>query len=513
MSKKLLFSNIQSEQEYKASLRHFSASALLRNLCGLSKELLINGCSVEQLTTKVMTTDPKTGIQSQLDVIVQPWQFPDLAYHVIKYSNDYRAVDKISKDIILLLLRQNDDFLSLKQQTMIPDIKNRFEGNLFLSGFAGEQFRYQSRGMFYHRLIRELYIIFSLSKKTKSLVDPEAIIKKETGLEWKDLVFSLYGIFVDSCFPDIIHPSVDRLVFETCVDKQLVFEKLMNYYSADYEEIRKSALGRQIFYVKPFVKTQNSGILSVSVFLNQFIVEHAPFWVLRNYYQKQPDNHHKQDFTNEFGDWFELYFDEVASKFKIVHQRIQKQNNKKRADWKLVLGNYTFLVEQKSAIVQLSVKQQLTDFQSYKSAIKKTIFKALEQLEETERDLDIKKPIKIILCYDDYIDPNLLPSVFSETDCPVKDDNRYFILNTIEIEMLLSLASSNPNLFEKTIEDLLNRRSSVDREKSIMLLKVMEDNGYSQNPYWTLPIFKPYKDLLIGIRKKHERFLKNDQNG
>lgn len=142
----------------------------------------------------------------------------------------------------------------------------------------------------------------------------------------------------------------------------------------------------------------------------------------------------------------------------------------------------------------------MTDFKAYKKEVHKTIHKALTQLETTEKDLNIDKPIKIILCYDNYIDANILPHVFEE-DCPVVNDGRYFVANIMEIEMFTELASTNFSLFESVVKDML-RRNTKDNGEGLSLLKIMRDNGYNKDSYWTSPIFDEYKNLLKDIKDR-----------
>lgn len=500
----LKFHETKSEDDFRSFIRQISASTLLENMYILSKEVYFGGCTIDNLSKHVSEKDPRTGRVINQDIIIQPWQFPDLAYFVIKYSNDYRGLTGLSRNMVLMILGQTNEYLSEKTKELLTDLNSAFDINLFAYGFGGEQFRYQTPLFFYQRLIRELYIVFSISKQFGSKIIPDNVIKEETGIEWKDLIISLFGIFIGSFFQGSIHPSLDNLTFDEEKDKQFIFERIVDYYSADYEEIRNSLFGRQLFYLKPFIRTQNNGLVTASVYLNQFIVEHAPFWILRNYYQKQPKKH-RQDFTDEFGNWFELYFQKLCNTFSIKNERILEEEKRKRADWKLEIGDYTFLVEQKSAIVQLSVKQQLTDFKSYKAAIHKTIFKALDQLQETESDLAINKPVKLILCYDDYIDANILPLIFSESDCPVENDNRYFLVNIMEMEMLFSLASLNKELFDVVIKDMLSRNINKSKD-GISLLQIMRDNGFSTNLFWVSPVFDEYKELLKDIKNRHEKF-------
>ncbi len=113
--------------------------------------------------------------------------------------------------------------------------------------------------------------------------------------------------------------------------------------------------------------------------------------------------------------------------------------------------------------------------------------------------------IKIILCYDDYFNPNILPIVFTEKDLKVKNDNRYFLVNIMEIEMLFSLYAKDENLFNNVIKDML-RRNISDSGEGVSLLNIFRDNGFYGNSFWLAPIFDEYKNLLKKIVKKHKKF-------
>jgi len=68
-----------------------------------------------------------------------------------------------------------------------------------------------------------------------------------------------------------------------------------------------------------------------------------------------------------------------------------------------------------------------------------------------------------------------------------------------------SLASSNMGLFDTVVEDMLNRNASGDKE-GVSLLKIMRDNDFSTDLYWTSPVFDEYKKLLDDIKNSHEKF-------
>lgn len=498
----LRFGIITSENDFCSFVKQFSSLGIIKSTYNLSKEVYFSGCSIESLQRHVTEKDARNGQVLEQDVLIQPWQFADLIYKSVVYSNDYKGVIDLKDNMFLLALVETNEYISFVTSNLIKELHSGFDISLFMYGFGGEQFKYETQFIFFQNLIRELYIIFTISKKYKSLINPEEIVKQEIGVEWKDLVLVLFGIFIDSLFHQDINEAVRYLAFDPGKNKEEIFKKVTDYYSADYDAIRKSNLGRQIFYVKPYIKTQRNGLLSASVYFNQFIVEHSVFWIIRNYYLNKPKNE-RQTFTDEFGRLFEHYLEELFISYKVNYEKVPEEKEK-RADWRLKIGNYDILIEQKSAVIPINIKQQLTDFKAYKKEVHKTIHKALTQLETTEKDLNIDKPIKIILCYDNYIDANILPHVFEE-DCPVVNDGRYFVANIMEIEMFTELASTNFSLFESVVKDML-RRNTKDNGEWLSLLKIMRDNGYNKDSYWTSPIFDEYKNLLKDIKDRHKLF-------
>lgn len=334
----LRFGIITSENDFCSFVKQFSSLGIIKSTYNLSKEVYFSGCSIESLQRHVTEKDARNGQVLEQDVLIQPWQFADLIYKSVVYSNDYKGVIDLKDNMFLLALVETNEYISFVTSNLIKELHSGFDISLFMYGFGGEQFKYETQFIFFQNLIRELYIIFTISKKYKSLINPEEIVKQEIGVEWKDLVLVLFGIFIDSLFHQDINEAVRYLAFDPGKNKEEIFKKVTDYYSADYDAIRKSNLGRQIFYVKPYIKTQRNGLLSASVYFNQFIVEHSVFWIIRNYYLNKPKNE-RQTFTDEFGRLFEHYLEELFISYKVNYEKVPEEKEK-RADWRLKIGNY-----------------------------------------------------------------------------------------------------------------------------------------------------------------------------
>ncbi len=122
-----------------------------------------------------------------------------------------------------------------------------------------------------------------------------------------------------------------------------------------------------------------------------------------------------------------------------------------RADLKLEFGEYKFLIEQKSSLLGIRAKQQNTNIDTTKTFCRNTIIKAIKQLHTTESDLHNGKYIKIILLYEDYLPPLILNSIFSMDECPIEDDNLYWLVNINEMEMFLHTIKNHPELLHDII--------------------------------------------------------------
>ena len=185
-------------------------------------------------------------------------------------------------------------------------------------------------------------------------------------------------------------------------------------------------------------------------FLNLCLYEHAILWIVRDYfnYKKEQD----QWFTSYFGKCFEKYFEELlnCSLREDEYEKIPEATNR-RADWKMKIDGYRFLVEQKSTLIRLNAKQQAPSIGDIEYFAKQTLIKAIGQLDTTEKEFAEGQFIKIILLYDDYLNPEILEQVFTMKECDTESDNHFWLVTIEEMEILLSLCPKNRDSFDSSI--------------------------------------------------------------
>ena len=388
-------------------------------------------------------------------------------------------------------------YMEKEESKLLDQIGNDYKFLFYLYGFSGEQFKVQQLNRVFNNAGRELYILFDIAPRINS-IDVADIIKTETGVSWKALCKSLFLAW----FGFSQEPTLENLKATIKWDDELtedMFNRVIARYSASYRAIRESPLKRQFLYTHPYIETQRDGVIGINSFLNLFLYEHAVLWAARDYYQRKND----RILTSEFGRMFEEYFRELVYTYINNEADIQRipEEDAERADWRLTICGYTFLIEQKSTIARLAAKQQNSDYKAIIDFSKKTLIKALNQLEKTEIEFEQGSYIKIILLYDDFIDANLIDEVFNMPICNVNNDGLYWLVSIDTMERFLALSMRDPVKCQKIIKEKmeLDAAHSVDgRSLDYLLDKYV---GYTNEYLKNEKIYKLIKCTEIDCRK------------
>ena len=266
------------------------------------------------------------------------------------------------------------------------------------------------------------------------------------------ILISLTGVCLKTQEP-LVYEGIESIGI-----KQSDFSKVINYYAVNYDEIRNSKLGIQIFYTKPFVKTENpKKILAVTYHQVVFLVANGLYWGIRNYYYKLES----QDFVNAFGGMFEDYLLELSAYYLKPNEfKRFKHKNRKVADFRYEFEDCIILVEQKSALLKLNSKSQAPNMKNINTFLVRNIVEAYDQIEETSRRETGSKPIlKFILLYENVQNTQLIqmsmPEIFQE-------DSNYFVIGIAEFEQILRMRKEDLQLWKKLIEQLLsNKKDNV----------------------------------------------------
>lgn len=283
--------------------------------------------------------------------------------------------------------------------------------------------------------------------------------------------------------------------------------KILDSISITPEDARKNYMKRQVFYSYPILRLGKE-YLCTNISLLLFLFENSNYWVMRNkYFQKK-----SQTFISEFGRYFEIYVEEILEKCLLKNEfsAIEETSKGKRADWHISIGGFDFLVEQKSSISMLKIKQNNPDLKEMGKYITKTWGEAVRQLSETEKALNIDNAIKIILLYEDYYAGQCLDELF-RLDKTLENDGRYWLINIREFEMLLDTYKNNPMEFDKVIKEKLMDDSSLSssghdvesilNNHNIFINNYLINNGIEE---YARKEFKNYGDIFGGDESQTE---------
>ena len=409
-------------------------------------------------------------------MLVQNW-LVDMIYVLACHPS--LGKKEISQTQALHLIALYNDYDNLLDSKRI----NQDNVLLYVLGAFGEQFRFQNPQSYMGEFSREKYILDNISYKSEKAAVYNIDVKKEffdiTGFttdEYPALVFALWGLFSQkSPFASKPLKVIEYKDTVFSIDNMM---KVLSNYTINFNDIINSPLERQVFYTKPIVEFDDEYVCTNPLLLLALFTN-CIYWCLRNKYFVKGS----QDFINAFGCYFETYVDELLENTldKKNYKRLSETDKEKRADLYIKLGEYEFIVEQKSALSSLRVKQSHPDIEEMKKHFIKTWGKAIEQLESTQKYLKLSNPIKIILIYEDYYKGNMLKQFFDV--CPeYKNDNKYWLVSITEFETLLQLYRSSPGQALKIIKEKDEAHSSPVPGK-IDLSQFFSEENVNQNQY------------------------------
>ena len=468
----------------KANLPHpfyiyasqFTLESVLEQISILSYHIFCNSDETTKCFAK--TIDYKIMINHRIfngkTNVVQTWII-DLFYDLVA-AEDYG--DKvITKDETVYLISLYNDFCNIRDKKL-----NKKDILLFVYGFFGEQKDFQTNFSFKERFSREKYILDILSCKEHS--------DNTFGINVPGKFFEITG-FTTDCYSALVYYILLMFIQNNGVITQSqilslnndVFTQeniitVLNQYSATIDNIRNSSLKRQFLYAKPILKIGEK-FISANAFLMNALFMNSNYWIIRNDYQRI----HSQHFINAFGIYFEMYVEELLNNCLSNDQfsKIPTENDEKRADWIIIIENYTFLVEQKSSLSLLGIKQNQPDIEAMKRHILKTWGEAVRQLNETQAALSLDTPIKIILVYEDYYKAECLEELF-RLDPEIVNDYNYWLMTINEFEMFFHTYKSNQELFFDIIVNKIELEHTQSHEGREMEL-LLSQKGISENLY------------------------------
>ena len=406
-------------------------------------------------------------IPKQVKIMLSAWDIQDIAYISIVSANDYKKeiMTREKAGTVVNLYRGYENEHSNSEYIKNTELSNIFK---FMMGITYEQFKYQNLAWTYQNFSRNYHILIGSSKINRNgIIDVNEITKEIFGLKADEFLINLlYLLWLCSERPDPlgVEGSLYKREKSSIINKENL-EKIIAYYSVNYDDVRKSSIQKQLFYSKPFVVTQKKKeYIMISRYLVQMLFADGLYWLVRDYYYK---NSRGTGFINAFGTMFEEYFIELAEIYltEDMWYKIPEQDEKS-ADFFVEFEDVVFLFELKSGLLGIKAKQQTPDIQQIDIFYKRNILEAYEQLKMSEKEYQGQKPvIKIFLLYESMMNTQIVMSSIPEI---FFDDNRCYVMTIEDLEMMLATYKNDKEKFAKVIKELLNNRNSNDQVTSVL---------------------------------------------
>lgn len=412
----------------------------------------------------------KKGGMNREQIILPVWKISEIVYWAIVKSNDYREKELDDNNLIKIINAFNEFDDERTDASFLENVKYD-EMLQFLLGLIAEQEQFQNLRWLIDCFNRNYHILVGSNKIKRNLSRScEEIIEEKVGVSLHD--FCKILIVLSGIGKKMQEPLACKSI-ELLGIKQDDFNKVINYYSTDYDEVRKSKLGAKIFYLKPFVRTKYpKHVLAVTYHQVSFLIANGLYWVIRNYYYEAGT----QEFVNAFGEMFEDYLSEFSKKY-LTSKEFQRLEHKdsKIADFRFEFEDCIILIEQKSALLSLNAKSQTPNMTNIKQFLNRNIAEAYGQLEATYKRESSTKPIlKFILLYEHLENAQLvqagMPEIFEK-------DSMCYVVGIAEFEQILKIRKEDYELWKKLLKKLLSREKANVAVTNI--LRDLEGFNYS----------------------------------
>lgn len=432
--------------------------------CEIIKELsYLSILMFNRMESKILLRlqDTKYGFLRCADIMLLAWDIPDIEFLSVINSNDYRNPRKELQIPALV-----NDYRRYSNQHS-TSFKNIDTNTVFrnILGMTSEQFIYQEHWRLFETFNRNYHILVaSNGYKHRDNLDINAITQEIFGLSANDYIAVLLTVFwLCSQHPDPLDApeSLYRKNDTTILTKHNI-TKFVDYYSCTYEKLRDHALGKQLLYSKPFIKTSAHGtILSSSMFLVEMLIGNGIYWLARDCY----NNQNSRFFVNTFGELFEDYIEEIATTYCEEGEWEKLRTGKeKSADYIFDFGNLQMLIECKTSLLSLDSKQQVPNIDKVNKFFDHTIKESYEQLNSSYSkfvpfsDVPI---IKVILLYDEFSNTGIIEKSISEI---FDKDYLCYVMTIREFEIVLYTHKFFPKNREELVVQILKNENCKQKK-------------------------------------------------
>ena len=443
-------------------LRRYKLNSLLLSIGNITRQMMVNN----QAILPIDVIREKGASQRKNKFNLSAFHLSDLAYHAIQATNDFGKKQPSFLDIITLC----NEYIKHDEQKSAIEYNALQDSDFLIKvivGLSQKQFPYQETYRIRSEFNRQVEIIQEIPNKINSEFHFDDICYQETGLSLSDLRAILFTLFtLNSNSSDLtaiilnepldhIHPALTTANIN----------RLIDYYSANYSDFRTSKFSENHFRIKPIVRSSNNRLIVPDAFMLAMKMADGPLWVIRNHFYNNKSN----SFVIYFGYLFEKYIEDMIKSQlnKNQYYRIPESNKRKRkdqrADWIIYTTKYRIIIELKSSIASMNIKQLYPDLEDIKKYINR-LFEAVSQLNTTEKDYPDSQhqTIKILVHYETlfFSDGTLRTFIIERNKEILSNTNNIFFCDVGEFEWFISVMGKSESEAELIIDKKIETQHS-----------------------------------------------------
>ncbi|MBU1370400.1 MAG: hypothetical protein KJ754_02510 [Bacteroidetes bacterium] len=480
-----------TELDFRKYVSHFNRTVTLRDICQISKKLFH---SSEQFF--LIDTVP-----------VNPDILCDFAYKIIKYCSE--------KSTQVMTESQMGHALKMCHKLLDVDFveANKKDAIALLIKLSYRQFIFQTKN--FNNFARNYYIYNDLWMRVQhsKRIDILKEIEDEIGIPYNFALFFAYALIGNKSGHFWIYEekAIEEINEITGLSLTVQFHiKFVKWCSGTFEDILKPKHELPPFVQYPIVETKSKPLVNKGEVFMIISPQFLHDKLTSGLYFRLIDRFRKGNSSNKFKELFGYVFQEYVG--ELLHYYFHSWNvipeirYKKgkgifqdSADWFVIKDDKLIIIEVKQSSIFLKSKQN-PSMDAIISDLRKTVIKAIEQLNITERDIKVQKYtelsifknvdsfVKLIVINDPLFNANFLAKTILKNEI---EDLNFQIININDFETILSCQSPTESLF-----DLLYYKSLEDNENDFneYIYKIFPDAP--NNIEFLLPIWEDFfKDI------------------
>ncbi|MBK5261050.1 MAG: hypothetical protein JJE17_00575 [Peptostreptococcaceae bacterium] len=411
--------------------------------------------------------------------IVGHWTIRDIIIRIISraHNDNYALIKKnINDEELKEIIAQ----FGVYEQENSKKIK---EADIFyiLHGYSEQQFYCQvNRSL--DNFTRNRIIFVEINRLSGNILDIETPLMNTLGLNYHEFQYLMAVLYIKS--KDDINPlNYKEGYFNGAdfIDAESKYKKLVKYFTGEYKDVQEvdSNLARYLF---PIIFDGTSTTVIDMFMLEQKLYE-GDYWVIREYYCKNPLKRDANYFPNTFGILFENYIKEILKDIKnCCYTQLTNENSKEilkastdnneiYADFIIETTKYCVILEVKSAILAPKGRDIIDNREAVMKFYERTFVRGSEQVLNTIKRFEPndRNCYGMVLYYKDGFLKN------STKDIYLRDVNReelrsVLAIDITEFEYLLSAIDKDTELGENIIKSFVDVNEKQDRSKGSDLL-------------------------------------------